>query len=200
MKTNAKWSARDVITTVLLSVLLIVIQLAINMICMANHFVSMALSVGITCLVCAPVYFLMVRRVHKRFVSLIYMTLLGIVFLIMGDWFLLPYFVIVGLVCEWILWKEDAYSNPWRITAAWTVYSGLYQGVNILPILVFWQSFVSNALASGMTQDYIDSYLAYYTQPGWLAFILVFTVVCGFLGCLIGSRMMKKHFRKAGVL
>ena len=59
----------DVITTVLLSVLLIVIQLLITMICMASHFVSMVLSVGITCLVCAPVYFLMVRRVRKRFVS-----------------------------------------------------------------------------------------------------------------------------------
>ena len=33
----------------------------------------------------------------------------------------------------------------------------------------------------GMTQEYIDSYLSYYTQPGWLAFILIFTVACGFL-------------------
>lgn len=200
MKPNAKWSAKDVITTVLLSVLLIVIQLLINMICMANHFVSMVLSVGITCLVCAPIYFLMVRRVHKRFVSLLYMTLLGVVFLIMGDWFLLPYFIVVGFVCEAILWKTDAYDNPWRITAAWTVYSGLYQGVNLLPILAFWEAFTSNALASGMSQEYIDSYLSYYTQPGWLAFILIFTVACGFVGSLIGSRMMKKHFGKAGVL
>ena len=138
MNTNTKWSAKDVITTVLLSVLLIVIQLLINMVCMASHFVSMVLSVGITCFVCAPVYFLMVRRVHKRFVSLLYMTLLGVVFLIMGDWFLLPYFIVVGLVCEAILWRKGSYDAPWRITAAWTVYSGLYQGVNLLPILAFW--------------------------------------------------------------
>ena len=72
--------------------------------------------------------------------------------------------------------------------------------MNLLPILAFWETFSSNALASGMTQEYIDSYLSYYTQPGWLAFILIFTVACGFAGSLIGSRMMKKHFGKAGVL
>ena len=66
MKNNNKWTVRDVITTVLLTVALILIQLVINMVCMVNDFVSMVLSVGITMLLCAPVYFLMVSRVHKR--------------------------------------------------------------------------------------------------------------------------------------
>ena len=46
MKETNKWSVRDVITTVLLSAVLIVIQLVVNMVCMANDFVSMVLSVG----------------------------------------------------------------------------------------------------------------------------------------------------------
>ena len=50
MKKINKWSVRDVITTVLLSAVLIVIQLVVNMVCMANDFVSMVLSVGITML------------------------------------------------------------------------------------------------------------------------------------------------------
>ena len=36
MKETNKWSVRDVITTVLLSAVLIVIQLVINMVCMAT--------------------------------------------------------------------------------------------------------------------------------------------------------------------
>ena len=95
MKTTQKWNIKDVITTVLLTVLLIVIQLIVNMVCMANDFVSMVLSVGITMILCAPVYFLMISRVRKHFVSLIYMIILGLVFLIMGNWYLLPYFFIV---------------------------------------------------------------------------------------------------------
>ena len=90
MKETNKWSVKDVITTVLLSAVLIVIQLVINMVCMANDFVSMVLSVGITMFLCAPVYMLMVSRIGKRFVTLIYMTLLGVIFLLMGNWFFAP--------------------------------------------------------------------------------------------------------------
>lgn len=195
-----KWTAKDIITTVLLSVLLIVIQLAINMLGMLNHFVSMVLSVGISCFFCAPVYFVLVYKVKKPFVSLLYMTLLGVVFLIMGDWFLLPYFIVLGLICEAILKKEGSYENPRRITAAWVTYSALYIGVNLLPIWFFWEDFQKNAISSGMTPEYIASYVRYYTQPGWIVTILLFTALMGFLGSLIGSRMMNKHFKKAGVL
>ncbi len=197
METTNKWSVRDVITLVLMTVLLIVMQLGVNMICMVNHFVSMVLSVGITMLLCGPVYFLMVNRIRKRFVSLVYMTLLGVAFLLMGSWFLLPWFVLVGVIAEAILWKGI---TPGRLTAAWTVSSLLYNGVNLLPIWFFWDTYSEFALASGMKQSYIDSYVRYYSSPGWVAFILVFATACGFLGSLIGQKLIGKHFKKAGVL
>ena len=94
MKETNKWSVRDVITTVLLSAVLIVIQLVVNMVCMANDFVSMVLSVGITMFLCAPVYMLMVSRIGKRFVTLIYMTILGVIFLLDGK------LVLAALLCS----------------------------------------------------------------------------------------------------
>jgi putative ECF transporter S component (TIGR02185 family) len=163
MKTGenfTQWSVRDVVTFVLLSVFMIVMQLAVNMVCMLNYFVSMVLSVGISCFLCAPVWFLLARRVRKRFLALLYMSLLGVVFLIMGDWFLLPYFVAVGIVCELILRKNGSYENPKRLTAAWMAYSVLYIGVNILPLVFFWSDFEQNALASCMERAYIDSYVS----------------------------------------
>ena len=123
MDEKKKWTVKDVITTVLLSAVLIVIQLVVNMVCMANDFVSMVLSVGITMFLCAPVYMLMVSRIGKRFVTLIYMTLLGVIFLLMGNWFLLPYFIVTGIICEVILWKRGACGDPKRMTAAWTFYT-----------------------------------------------------------------------------
>ena len=64
----------------------------------------------------------------------------------------------------------------------------------------FWDTYYDFALASGMEQSYIDSYVRYYTSPGWLAFILLFTTLMGFLGCMVGSRLIRRHFQKAGVL
>ena len=140
MDEKKKWTVKDVITTVLLSAVLIVIQFVVNMVCMANDFVSMVLSVGITMFLCAPVYMLMVSRIGKRFVTLIYMTLLGVIFLLMGNWFLLPYFIVTGVICEVILWKRGACGDPKRMTAAWTTASLLYNGVNLLPIWFFWDT------------------------------------------------------------
>ena len=199
MKTTQKWNIKDVITTVLLTVLLIVIQLIVNMVCMANDFVSMVLSVGITMILCAPVYFLMISRVRKHFVSLIYMIILGLVFLIMGNWYLLPYFFIVGIICEAILWK-DGWNSKKKMIIAWSTASLLYNGVNLLPIWFFWDTYEAFALSSGMEQSYIGSFVHYYTSPGWLMFIILFTMLCGFLGSLIGGKLVNKHFKKAGVL
>lgn len=199
MNQTKKWTVKDVITTVLLSVLLILIQLVVNMVCMVNDFVSMVLSVGFTMLLCAPIYFLMVGRVRQRGVSFVYMTILGIVFLIMGNWYLLPYYMVIGAICEAILWK-NGWKSKKKMTAAWTIASLLYNGVNLLPLWFFWDTYEKFALSSGMKQSYIDSFVRYYSSPGWLIFIILFTTICGFIGSLTGGRLMEKHFKKAGAL
>ena len=151
MSQTKKWTVKDVITTVLLSVLLILIQLVVNMVCMVNDFVSMVLSVGFTMLLCAPIYFLMVGRVRQRGVSFVYMTILGIVFLIMGNWYLLPYYMVVGVICEAVLW-ENGWESKKKMTAAWTIASVLYNGVNLLPLWFFWDTYEKFALSSGMAK------------------------------------------------
>ena len=199
MSQTKKWTVKDVITTVLLSVLLILIQLVVNMVCMVNDFVSMVLSVGFTMLLCAPIYFLMVGRVRQRGVSFVYMTILGIVFLIMGNWYLLPYYMVIGAICEAILWK-NGWESKKKMTAAWTIASLLYNGVNLLPLWFFWDTYEEFAVSSGMEQSYINSFVRYYSSPGWLIFIILFTTICGFIGSLTGGRLMDKHFKKAGAL
>ena len=168
-----KWKIKDVITTVLLSILLIAIQLIINMICMANHFVSMVLSIGFTMLLCGPVYRLLLHRVRKHFVTLTY---------------------------ECILWKDVSLRKAKQVTASWTVASLMYNGINLFPIWFFWDTYYDFALKSGMERSYINSYVHYYTNPKWIIFILIFTTATGFIGSLIGNKLMNKHFKKTGLL
>lgn len=112
---------------------------------------------------------------------------------------LLAYYIVVGIICEAILWR-DGWKSKKKMTAAWSVASLLYNGVNLLPIWFFWDTYEAFALSSGMEQSYIDSFVRYYTSPGWLAFIILFTVLGGFLGSLVGGKLVNKHFKKAGVL
>ena len=200
MNENKGLQIKDVITTVLLSIVLIMIQLVVNMICMANHFISMTLSVGLTMFLCGPVYCLLLHRVRKHFVSLVYMTILGVIFFLMGNLYLLPYFILIGIISEIILWKESSLRKPKQVILSWTVASLLYNGVNLLPIWFFWDTYYDFAVKSGMEQSYIDSYVYYYTVPGWIIFILIFTTGMGLLGSCIGNKLMNKHFKKAGLL
>ena len=87
MKTNNKWTVKDVITTVLLTVLLIGIHFVVITVSMVNQFFNCVLSPGVSMFFSAPVYMLMVSRVNKRFVSLASLTILGLVYLLTGNLF-----------------------------------------------------------------------------------------------------------------
>ena len=63
---NGKWTIKDVISTLLISMLMIVIQFVINLVCMPNDFVSMVLSTAFTAFVCGVVYMLLATRVGKH--------------------------------------------------------------------------------------------------------------------------------------
>ena len=192
MKTNNKWTVKDVITTVLLTVLLIGIHFVVITVSMVNQFFNCVLSPGVSMFFSAPVYMLMVSRVNKRFVSLTYLTILGVFFLLTGNLFRFGRPTMRGGTME--------AGNAKRLTFAWAMVSLFYNGGNLLPLLFFWDTFYAFAVASGMDQSYIDSYIQYYTSPGWLIFIVSFSVICGFLGSILGSRLIGKHFKKAGVL
>ncbi|MBQ9069458.1 MAG: MptD family putative ECF transporter S component, partial [Eggerthellaceae bacterium] len=101
METNeSKWTIRDLITAVLLSMLMIVVQVILNIVFMANNFMSMVLSTAIIVLVLGIIYVVLVTRVPKRGVTLLFCTMCGIVYLLSGNWYLLPWFILVGLVSE----------------------------------------------------------------------------------------------------
>ncbi len=200
MKKSSKWSVNNVITTILMSLLLIVIQFAVNMVFMFNEFTSMVLSTGVTMLLLAPIYFLMVQKVNKRGVSFVYYSIVGIVYLIMGNWYLLPYMMIVGAILGLILLKEGSFNDSKKLSMAWITASLLQNGVNILPIVLFWNAWENFARQSGMSDEYIKAYAHYFTDAKWVIFIIIFTTLCGVIGSVFASKLLKKHFKKAGIL
>lgn len=191
-----RWMIRDVITAIILSVLLILVQVILNLAFMLNNFVSMVLSTPLIVLILGPIYTLLVARVAKHGASLLYFALLGLAYLASGNWYLLPWYLLVGLLCEVILWRQ----NRAKIIAACTVNGFLHQGANMLPVVFFWDTYYDFAVASGQDPSYIGDYLHYYTHPGWLIFVLLLTLLCAFGGGLIGSKLVGKHFQKAGLI
>lgn len=200
MNNNAKWGAKDVISVILFSMLLMVIQLAITTVCMVNIVVSAVFSFAFIGLICAPIYFLMVSKINKRYVTFIYCFLLGLIYFFMGHWSTIILFVFMGIVSEIILWKENSSLNFKKVSLAWVVQSVLYIGVNLMSVLFFWDDYLETAQSQGMTIEYVNNYATYYQSPLWLGLNVVVTIILAVVGCMFGKKILDKHFKKAGVL
>ncbi len=200
MSNTQKWGAKDVISVMLFSMLLMVIQFAITSVCMVHIVVSAVLSFAIIGLVCAPIYFLMVSKVNKRGVTFVYCVLLGLIYFFMGHWSTIFLFVSMGLISEVILWKENSSLNFKKVSLAWVVQSVLYIGVNLMSVLFFWDDYLVTAESQGMSLDYVNAYATYYTNPIWLGANVLITALLALVGCFLGKKILDKHFKKSGIL
>lgn len=194
-------NVRDLITIVILSVIMLIIQFVVGLITAFNVFVSLVISSAIICFLNATAFLLMSARVKKRGPFLIYTLLMGVVHVIMGYWFLFPILLAIGLIGEFVIMRgENSYESMKRVTGLWTYFSFTFVLISVIPVAFLWDIYSKIAAAGSFSEEYLDATHMYFTDPLWLLVIFALTTVCGFLGCLFGRRIMKKHFEKAGMI
>ncbi|WP_072499788.1 MptD family putative ECF transporter S component [Olsenella phocaeensis] len=200
---NRGWGVREVVTAALLSALTVVIMFVGSMLTMFSYDFAMVASGGAAVFLAAPVYMLMVRRVNRLGVTTVFTTVAALLFCTMGNMlFMLPFYVLGGLLLDLVcLRTQRQRQNPWWATASWTAFSGLYLLSTLIPYLGNMDAYVSQTmLERGLDQSYADAFFKYYGNPVWVVAIMIATMVVGFLGCLVGRTLMKRHFERAGAL
>ena len=129
-------------------------------------------------------------------------TLLGLIaglltFLMGQTWMSVPFGLVFGLIADIIMksgnykvWKKNliAYS----IFTVWTVGT-------MLPMWIMRNSYFDAYRNNGGTDAYIDAVMNL-TPNYMLAVIIVLALVGGFLGGMLGKGVLKKHFKKAGIV
>ena len=128
---------------------------------------------------------------------------MALVYLMFGNlWYMLPFCLVGGLAIDALFLRTAAQrAKPNRIVAAWATFSALYSLSSIIPILVNLQGYLQElAEVRMMGEEYVNAYLKYYGNAEWIVFIVALTAFAGFLGALVGKRLMRKHFLKAGVI
>lgn len=200
---NRGWGVREVVTAALLSALAVALMFVGSMITMFSYEFAMVASGGAAVFLAAPVYMLMVRRVNRLGVTTVFTSIAALLFCTMGNMlFMLPFYVLGGLLLDLVCLRTPRQrQNPWWITAAWTAFSGLYLLSTLIPYLGNMEAYVSQTmLERGLDQSYADTFFKYYGNPAWVVAIMLVTMVVGFLGCLVGRTLMKRHFERAGAL
>lgn len=193
-KSKTKLATKDLIVAgafaALYVVLLFVCVSALGFIPVTYLLAPMILSV-----ILGPVYMLYVTKVPKQGAILILAALVGLVTSMGGLWVSLIWSLAIGIAAELI-----ARAGKYRSRNLYLVSYCVFACTHMSP---FWTLIVSK-------QSFLDSCVSYYgadyaatidrLTPSWIVAALIgISVIGGIAGGLLGKRLLKKHFEKAGV-
>lgn len=150
-------------------------------------------------LLCGPIYITLARKVQKFGVPLLMSLIPALIFSVRGGYFfvLITTTLIAGLMGEWIR-KIMGYDTEKGNILSYAVFSLGMVG-NLLPLWLFRRDFLQSMVMRGMPEDYVQAMES--VTPLWtLLMMIAVTFVLALIGGQIGSTLVKKHLRKAGMV
>lgn len=125
-------------------------------------------------------------------------VLFGLILFLVASysWVILLTCALSGLLADLVL-MAGGYRSVKHCIAASAVYSLWGIGTFILLYFGFREEYLKNVV-DGYGQEYVDKLSSY--TPKWMFFVMVaMCLVGGFIGGLLGGKVLNKHFRKAGM-
>lgn len=192
--TQKKITGKDLLNVGIFAVLIVVLIMPISFIgfvpyLMPLYCVLMPLVAGIP-------WMLFVAKTNKFGPVFLLGLLLSLLLMLTGmGWYSIPLTVVSSLIAELIL-KKGQYQSAKHAVWAHAIFS-LWVFGSFIPLFFMADRYWANASSYG--EDYIRAAKAIF-QP-WLAPIMVAAcILFGYLGGLLGKKLMHKHFEKAGLV
>lgn len=141
-------------------------------------------------------FMLFLTKVKKSGMIFIMAIIMGLLMLLtgMGIWPLITS-AIAGLLAEFVF-KSGNYASAKKAVLAYGFFSLWIYG-NYLTLFTDRAEYFAQRASLG--QAYADAISQ--LMPNWMAFVLlVACFICGILGGLLGQKMLKKHFERAGLV
>ncbi len=149
-------------------------------------------------IICGVVVILFMAKVPKKWALFILGLLLGFVMSNFGQiWIILLMTAVIALVAE-LVFRKGKYSSfkynaiAYAIFACWPIST-------LMQALVMREQFIEGVKEMNLAPDYItniETLLSYQT----ILLLFMFTFLAGLLGAYIGGKILKKHFKKAGIV
>lgn len=195
-----KFGIRDIMTIAAMMVICFIITLIMSSLTLPFPLVYLYGAAGIDGFLCAIFFLVASYRVNKHGLLFAWAGVYGLIQGIMGYMFLLPYFLVVGVIAELSMIGKDTYRNPLRTTVGWAINCvGNFVGCAV-PLWWVWESYTAMALESGFTGETLNMQMSMVTSPALMLLGAAITAVLAVLGALFGQRLLRKHFQKAGIV
>ena len=104
-----RFTTRDVMVIAAMMVLTFAVYGAVGALTLPFPFLYLYCSAGIQEFFCATFYLVVANRLNKHGILMVWSTVFGIISALGGYAFLLPYFLLVGVICELAMLGKDSY-------------------------------------------------------------------------------------------
>lgn len=189
-------SARDLINVAIFSVIYFVVIFAMAMLGILGPVV-MLVTLPLSVIVAGIPFMLFLTKVRKPGMLALFGTVVALLYLISGQpWQSTVLTIVLAIIAEFVL-AAGKYRSKWAGIWAYAVFTLWFFGPWI-PMLIDPVAYFASPAMQAMGEEYVAEFMDVVTVPA-LFITLAAVFVCGILGGLLGSAMLRKHFVKAGL-
>ncbi|MGO2312939.1 MptD family putative ECF transporter S component [Brachybacterium tyrofermentans] len=193
---SVRFSARDLVSVAIFAVIYFVVIFAISMLGVISPLV-MLLTLPLSAIAAGVPYMLFLARVRHAGMLTLFGVALGLLDLMIGHPWQGVLVIIAASVLADLILGVGRYRSTRAAIWAYTVFSCWFIGPWI-PFFANPEDYVRSDHMAGMGEDYIEAFDRIVSAPTVLGMVAA-TIVCGFLGALLGTKLLRKHFRRAGL-
>ena len=197
MDKSKKLTAKDFITVGIFTAILFVIEMAVGMTGYIHPYI-VASYVVLLPLVSGIPMMLYYTKVEKFGMLTIMSVLMAIIMFVTGMGYLgAPLIILTGLIADLIA-KSGGYKS-YKKTVISNAFMSLWVCANYFPILVTADSYRKSLIEGGFSEDYADS-LFRAVNPKTIGILVIVCFIFGIIGAVLGKKVVRKHFEKAGIV
>lgn len=188
-------TAKDLINVGIFTVLYGVIVFAVAMLGFIPVFIPLLAAL---CPLFGGIPFMLFLTKAKKFGMITIMgTIVGLIMFLGGMGVVaLPTGIIFGFLAD-VVWRSGGYTSKRKGILSHGVFSIWVMG-NLIPIVTNREAYTQTLIAGGYGDEYAQALMR--LMPDWILPVLfVVCFVFGILGGILGTKLMKKHFIRAGI-
>lgn len=195
-RSGFSFSARDLVNIAIFAVIYFAVVFAINMLGIISPLV-MLIILPLSIIVAGIPFMLFLTRVKHAGMVALFGTVVALLYLVSGQpWQSTVLTIVLSLIAEVIL-ARGRYRSKWAAIWAYTVFTFWYVGPWI-PMLLNREEYLNSPGMQMMGEEYVAAFDQTVSVTA-LGIYSVATVICGLVGGILGSAMLRKHFVKAGL-
>ena len=189
-------TVKDLVTTGIFSAVFFVVTM-VGGIFFAPNPVLTFLMPPVVALLTAPVYLLLIAKVPKRGPVLILGILMGIVMFVTGMYWIWSIFYAALAIIAELISAAGRFKNSKLNILGYMVFSLNPMG-SYMMLWINRQAYMNYLVGKGTEQEYMNTMSAV-AQDWMLPAMIAATLLFAWLGTLLGKRLLKKQFEKAGI-